>query len=307
MPATRSGYGAGAALCLLTVLIWGAQFPIGKSALAVMDGVHATVIRYVIATVLMIALLALTEGRDAFRYYGRFGRVATAGALGFTLSGLLIFIGLELTRPEIAAIIVALQPAMTALGTWAIYGRRPKRFTLACMALAFVGVVMVVTKGSLDFAAGGRELAGDALVLAGGVMWVSYTILSERIGGWSAVRYTTLALLPGTAGILVIALVANLAGWIRPPTAAQAWSVAPQLAYLGTMGLVVSMVAWTAGIARIGAVNAMLFASLVPVVAFAIRALQGVRFSPIEIAGAVLVVGALVASNLYARRLARVG
>ena len=40
---------------------------------------------------------------------------------------------------------------------------RPSRFTLACIAVAFAGVVAVVTRLDASRAPGGRELAGDLL------------------------------------------------------------------------------------------------------------------------------------------------
>jgi drug/metabolite transporter (DMT)-like permease len=55
-------------------------------------------------------------------------------------------------------------------------------------------------------------------------------------------------------------------------------------------------------IGYLGPLNAMLLGNLVPVVTFVIRILQGHRFEAIELAGAALVVAALVANNLYLRR-----
>jgi drug/metabolite transporter (DMT)-like permease len=46
----------------------------------------------------------------------------------------------------------------------------------------------------------------------------------------------------------------------------------------------------------------MLMMNLVPVVLFAIEAVLCRTFSPAELLGAVLVIGALVASNLFLRR-----
>ena len=64
----------------------------------------------------------------------------------------------------------------------------------------------------------------------------------------------------------------------------------------------VAMFLWTVGSRRIGPLNATLLLNLMPVVPFAFRALEGARFLPVEIAGATMVVGALVANNLYLRR-----
>jgi drug/metabolite transporter (DMT)-like permease len=62
---------------------------------------------------------------------------------------------------------------------------------------------------------------------------------------------------------------------------------------------------WNMAVAKLGPLNASLFANFAPVVTFLITVWQGHRLLPAEIAGAALVVGALVANNLVNRRLAR--
>jgi drug/metabolite transporter (DMT)-like permease len=61
---------------------------------------------------------------------------------------------------------------------------------------------------------------------------------------------------------------------------------------------------WSMAVAKLGPLNASLFANFAPVVTFFIAVWQGHALLPVEVAGAVLVVGALVASNLVNRHLA---
>jgi len=65
---------------------------------------------------------------------------------------------------------------------------------------------------------------------------------------------------------------------------------------------VLAVLAWNAGMREVGAANGMLFINFVPVTAFAIGIAQGHRFHAIELLGATLVVGALIANTLIARR-----
>ncbi|RPH63327.1 MAG: hypothetical protein EHM83_10320 [Burkholderiales bacterium] len=84
-------------------------------------------------------------------------------------------------------------------------------------------------------------------------------------------------------------------------------AVSWRLAYVSLVGVVLGMFLWNAGLQRTGSVNAMLLLNLMPVVTFAIRAFEGARFEPVELAGAAIVVGALVANNLLLRRAAVAG
>ena len=96
------------------------------------------------------------------RYYRRARPASVLGLAGMTGSPMLVFAGLSITRAEHGAIIVSLQPSVTATADWWLRGRRPARFTRGWIAAAFAGVVLVVTKGDPAFA---LELAGAGLVI----------------------------------------------------------------------------------------------------------------------------------------------
>jgi len=293
---------SGVALALAAVLLWGVQFPVAKAAFAAVDPFHVSAIRYGVATLLLSAFVLWRNGMGAFRYYGRAWPASVLGLVGMTGSPMLVFAGLGLTRPEHAAIIVSLQPSMTAIADWWLRGRRPARFTLGCIAAAFAGVVLVVTKGNVAVALGRGELLGDALVLAGAACWVAYTMGTESFRGWSSLKFTLLTLIPGSIGLVVTTALLVRLGPARVPGWAALGSVGPELAFLAFGGVLVSMICWNAGTRRIGVLNAMLMLNLVPVVVFAIRFAQGQRFEAIELVGAGLVIGALAANNLYLRR-----
>jgi len=297
----RQHFASGVALALVAVLIWGAQLPVAKSAFAAVDPFHVTAIRYGVATVLLVAFVLWREGRSGLRYYGRAWPASVLGLAGMTGSPMLVFAGLSVTRAEHAAIIVSLQPSMTAIADWWLRGRRPARFTLGCIAAAFAGVVLVVTKGDPALAVGRGELGGDALVLAGAACWVVYTMGTESFRGWSSLKFTVLTLIPGSIGLLAVTAVLVQLGLAHVPGPAAVRAVWPQLAFLALAGVLLSMICWNAATRRIGALNAMLLLNLVPVIVFAIEFAQGRRFAPIELAGAGLVIGALVANNLYLR------
>lgn len=298
----RSDFAQGAFLVFVTVLLWGIQFPVAKDAFAAVDPFHVTAIRYVLGTALLVALLAWIEGPSELSYYGRFWPAALIGVVGMCASPMLIFWGIALSSPEHVAIIVALQPSMTALADWALRGRRPRRFTLGCLALAFAGVVMVVTRGDPVHAFGKGELAGDVVALFGAICWVAYTMGTETFTGWSALRFTTLTIIPGSVANVALTAALVAAGWAVVPGPAALAAVWWQLAYLTVGGIVISMICWNAGNQRIGPLNSVLFLNLMPVITFTIRAAQGARFQPVELFGAGLVISSLMANNFYLRR-----
>jgi len=297
----RPSFTRGALAVLGAVMLWGAQFPVAKSALATIDPFSLSAIRYGLATVLLAAWMAAREGASAFGMRGRGGLVALLGLVGMTASPMLVFGGLAFTRAEHVAIIVALQPSMTALADWLVRKRRPASFTLACIAVAFFGVITVVTKDEYRVTAGRQELVGDAMALAGAACWVVYTMGTEAFRGWPSLRFTLLTLIAGSLGLVLGTAALDLLGIVAMPTPASIATVAPQIAFLALGGVLAAMILWNWGNNAIGALNTMLLLNFLPVVTFAIGFAQGARFAPAELVGVALVVGALVANNVYLR------
>lgn len=285
----------------MAVVFWGVQLPIAKDAFVAVDSFHVTLIRYGGATLFLIPLLALLEGRSALGFQGRAVPASVLGVVGMCISPMLVFLGMAMSRAEHTVVIIALQPSITAIAQWLVRGRRPARFTLACIAAAFVGVVLVVTKGDPAVAGTPRELAGDFIVLGGAICWVIYTMGSERLAGWSAWRVTVLTLIPGVVANFLLTEVLVQAGVISVPGTAAVLSVGWELAYLSLFGVLIGMLAWNFGTQRIGSLNSMLLINFMPVATFAVRAWQGHRFEAVEIAGAALVVAALAANNIFLR------
>lgn len=289
----------------LTILCWVPLFPVAKRVLPLVDAFAMGTIRYVIGGALFVLLLAAAEGRQALSYEGRFLPAALLGLIGITGFNCLVWWGLTFTRPEHAAIIMGIQTPLTALALWATRGVRPASFTLACIAAAFTGVLLVVTQGDPARAFAGGAFAGDVLVFLGALSWVTYTLASARFGGWSPIRFTVLTCLPGGVGLIVVNALAIGAGIGSIPSLEALASIGWQLAYFSVGTVVLGVLGFNFSVRYLGPLNTMLMLNLVPVGVFAIEAALGRTFAAAEIVGAVFVIGALVANNLYLRRMAR--
>jgi drug/metabolite transporter (DMT)-like permease len=292
---------AGVAFATSTAVIWGGMFVIGKSALGRIDAFHLTTIRYGVASVLWLLVLAAVEGRQALGLEGRGIRLWLLGSLGFAGFNLLAFTGLRHARPESASLIVAFAPIVTALVLWARTGKRPPTFVLVTFPAALLGVALVISKGDLTSIAGSVGW-GDALVLAGVVSFVVYTIAAGEFPEFSPLRYTTLTAALGWLTILGATAIATVSGLEPLPPAGDVWSVTPQIAYITLLGAVVAVLLWNASVGSIGAQNTALFGNLLPVTTFAIEIARGYRPGGLELVGAGITVGALVVTNLLARR-----
>ena len=290
-----------------TAIVWGGQFVVGKSALESVNAFPLSTIRYAIAAALWLVVLAVVEGRGALRLEGRGRRLFWLGSLGFAGFNLLAYTGLAHARPETASLIVALGPLLTALVLWRRTRLRPARATFILLGLALLGVALVVSGGRPSAIVHGAVGWGEALVLAGVFSFVLYGLGAAEFREFSPLRYTALTAGLGWLTIAGATVLAIVTGLVELPSAGQLSSVAPQIAYLAIPGAFVAVLTWNAAIASIGPQNAVLFSNLIPVTTFAIEIVRGYRPNAVELVGAALTIGALVANNLLARRSRRRG
>jgi drug/metabolite transporter (DMT)-like permease len=298
----RTDLAAGTLVMIGVVLIWGTFLPVSKVALHAIDPYYLTALRYGAAALAFVALVARFEGRSALRTDGHGLALFLYGSCGFAGFSILVYEGLKLTRPEHGAMILALVPVWIAFWQWLRTGHRPPSWTLVCIAIALAGEALVVSGGDPRRLLDGGDQLGNLLVLASSICWTAYTLGTQRVPRWSPLRYTALSASLGWPAIAAITAVATAIGHSGPPAMPALAGVGWELAYIVVVVSFGAMLLWNTGVRKLGPLNAALFANFAPVVTYAIAAAQGQAIAAAEIAGATLVIAALVANNLFNRR-----
>jgi drug/metabolite transporter (DMT)-like permease len=203
----------------------------------------------------------------------------------------LFLTGLTLAPATDGAIIVpGLAPVFTALFAGAFLGERLGVRVFIGLAVAVVGLVLVVAPG--DGAIGGDRLLGDALFLAGAVLWGVYSVLARVASRrFDAVSTTLYGIALGTVILVPAAL---LEGGAERVLAAPLEALAG-IGYLAVFGTVAAFVLLNLGVARIGAARASAFALLVPV----IGVLSSVWLLGDQLGPGTVVGGAIVLAGLW--------
>ena len=290
----------------VTILIWGAYMPVGKVVTAHIDIYWITAIRYAFSGLFLAMIVLWMEGAPALVPPRRdVMTLLLLGGLGSAGFGLFSYLGVKLTRPEHAAAIQVLTPINVAIFR-AIQSRSfpPRGVVLAAIAVVS-GAILVVTRGNLSALMSGGSMVGNLLVLISSLCWTYYTIKSQTMVGYSALRLTALTCLMGLPVGFALALVMTGAGVAHPPALADFATIWPQIIYLFVLVSAVSIITWNVAVRALGAQTATLVSSFTPVIPFAWAAWSGQTFTPAEIAGAVIIIGAIVAHNLNEQRKAR--
>ncbi|MDO5653363.1 MAG: DMT family transporter [Brachymonas sp.] len=193
-------------------------------------------------------------------------------------------------------LLLYLMPVWSVLLTWVAFGEKPSPFTLLRVAIAVVGVMLVLQPpGNAwhDLVLPVPRSLSDGLALASGMVFAGSNVLLNRLGSRPAAA-KVLAMFSGCAllsGVLAVSMMAlGLAGVVAPPPLQASWLV---FIALVIVQLLVCNFCLQYGAPHMSAHMLALLMSLEVLVAAASSSLLGAgALSGSAIVGGVLVVGA---------------
>ncbi len=164
---------------LFAVIVWGCTFVATKVALK--EVFPETVIFLRFAT----GILILAAGVHIRRQWQPVNRrdllvLAGLGVLGITFHQWLQSTGLVTSAASTTAWIVATSPIFIAVLGWLVLREKATWLQIGGTVLATLGVLLVVTRGDLDWKNIGRiGTFGDLLILISAVNWAVFSVLSR--------------------------------------------------------------------------------------------------------------------------------
>lgn len=290
----------------VTILIWGAYMPVGKVVAANVDVFWITGIRYAFSGCFLALILVYVEGPQALIPEREdLAMLILLGALGSAGFGLFSYLGVRLTRPEHGAAISVLTPINVAIFRAIQQRMLPPRGVVFAAIGVVLGAILVVTRGNPAALLSGGSMVGNLLVFISSLCWTFYTIKAQSMVGYSALRMTTLTCSLGAPVGLALAACVTAAGYATPPTGEAMLRIWPQLVYLFIAVSAVSIITWNIAVRTVGAQTATLVSTFTPVIPFAWAWYNGQAFTPAEIVGVLMIIGAILAHNLNEQRKAR--
>ncbi len=209
---------------MCTVVIWGATFVATKIALQEVSPATVVWLRFAMGVV-VLGTAVLLRGEFEVPRLADLGYFALLGFIGVALHQWLQANGLKTAQATATAWIVATIPVFVTLLGWIVLGERPSALQFTGMALAALGVLLIVSKGDLpSLFRGGVGTEGDLLVLASAPNWAIYTVLSRRelqkhpaarmmfyvmLAGWLFVTIWAMGFGPGLSEVRNL----DLRGW----------------------------------------------------------------------------------------------
>lgn len=161
-------------------VVWGASFIATKVALNDVSPITIVWLRFGMGLLVLGAAVALRK-EFSLPKKNEWGYFALLGFLGITFHQWLQSNGLQTSEAGTTAWIVATTPVFMAILGWLILKEGLSLVKIFGIALAFFGVLLVVSDGNLASISIGKFGApGDILILVSAVNWAVVSVLSRR-------------------------------------------------------------------------------------------------------------------------------
>lgn len=275
---------------LVVVAIWAGSFSVIKALLD--DGVSASdiaLLRYAIAAPGFAYILWRAGGLPGLTR-GDAVRVLAAGLLIVGGYHLLLNIGEQHTTSGIAALVVALAPAMTLILAVTLGLDRIRLRHVVGLAIAFAGVAIVVAFGSgsdLSF----ESAKGPLIVIGAPLAFALYNVILKPLLG----RHDLPPLTAATSLVGIIGLVPFARDSTVDTVVDASAAEAARLLYLGVLGTLLGYILWSVGLRGIGPTRAVSYTYAISPLAVVIGAIVlDETVTPWLVLGGALVVGGIV-------------
>jgi drug/metabolite transporter (DMT)-like permease len=282
---------SGTFLCLCSGAAFGAMGVFGKLAYAEGATVGTLLsVRFALAAVVFWGLVLIRPAtRRRLRALPARDVVAglTLGAVAYALQAGCYFAALSRVDASLLALLLYTFPAMVTVAEIALGRERPSARTGGALALASVGLALVLAGAGT----GALDPVGAALGLGAALVYTTYILSSARVAERVAPLVLSALVATGAAATLTVAGVADGSLQLGRVTGAGfGWLAA--IAVVSTVGAV-SL--FFAGLRRVGATRASILSTAEPLTAVVLAyAAFGETMTAVQLAGAALVLGAVV-------------
>lgn len=279
---------------LYVIVAWALNIVLVKQAVAQINPLAFTLIRFVAMTPMAFVLVRLANNRIHVSRRD-IPLLILCGACGYGIYQYFWIIGLSHTTAFASALLGGMSPVFTLAIVAAMGHERVRSGRWAGAIVALLGIA--VFEGAFSGAASFR--IGDLLTLGAALVFATYTVVSARLLD----RYTPLELLAITMaiGTLMIAP-GGIPALLHTDFARIGWDVWWRLIYAAIFPILLTYPVWSYGITQIGAGRVSLFLFLVPIVAglLSIPILHA-HFRAYELAGAGICIVGMLLSNVLGR------
>ncbi len=263
-----------------TAFFWSVAFFSVTSVVQVFPVYLAAFFRFLFASIFLSILTYFYGGWPSVRTSRERGDLLFLGVVGVLLYNLCFFLGIKLSDPVTGSLIVAANPAVTALVSSVWKKEHSSSSRWLGIALSFTGLLLVFSQGSWDVLMALEFRPGDLFIFGASICWAFYSVKGREVLNHQPVLGTTtvaciigavLLLIPGS--LELAGLLPGFGGEEKYPSLVEMMDPLRfgiqwlHLLYLGFFASGAAFLFWYQGVRALGAPRASVFINLVPVFA----------------------------------------
>lgn len=238
--------------------------------------------RYLVCALSFVPLLAVNWKKFKGISLLTFGGMVVIGVFLFAFN-YFFFKGLKDTDPLNASLIVSLNPIITSVLAVILIKEKISRGGWWSLAIALVGVAVIVTRGHLERLVALDVHPGDLFILVAVSLFALQHITVRKF-----VVDTDIIILTGVSSIICLVFFAPFAGEVGL-TPDHSWVFYAAALGIGFLGTTLAFLFWNNGIRAIGPVDAAVYGNLIPLVTSLISIVKGEELYLYQLIGGVVI------------------
>jgi drug/metabolite transporter (DMT)-like permease len=251
-------------LLILATLIWGGNFVIGRAMVSDLPPYTFSLMRWMLAMAIFIPFTWKSiRAHQAVlkKNWKSIFLMSITGVAGFNT---IMYVALQYTTSVNAALVNSSAPIIIAILSFFILKERIRGTQVIGISLSFVGLLVIISHGSLERVVNLSINIGDLLMLAAVAAWGLYSVIvKKKANELPPIPTFALSIVIGTFLLIPFSMIEILS--VRGVL----WSgeVVATILYVGILASLVAFLSWNTAVTVLGPSDASVFLNLIPVFA----------------------------------------
>jgi len=248
-------------LMTLTALFWAGNMTLGKAVAGHIPPISLACLRWTFAGLLLLTLAWPHLKRDLPLVRRHWPVMLLLGITGPGLFNTLQYVGLNFTSAINGMVLQSSAPLLVALCGFALFRDRLGPLQLVGMIVSMIGVLIVISRGSLEVLTALQINAGDLWFMAGYLSWGIYTAFLRKKPQIHWLSFVTVTALIAGAGNFPGLVAEHIAG----STLQLTWITVGAVMYVAVFPSAIAYIFYNRSVELIGGNRAAVFMHVTPV------------------------------------------
>jgi drug/metabolite transporter (DMT)-like permease len=284
-------------LAVLATLIWSGNFIVARGVVKQIPPVSLAFFRWSCASLILLPFAWSNVQKDKAIIWQNRWHLLFAGLTGVSVFNTLVYIAGHFTSAiNLALIGTTSSPIFSFILARIFLKEKIPPFRLAGLLVCIAGILLLLSRGSMDVLLHFKFTEGDWWVLGGAFSFAVYNILARKKPvGIAPKSYLLVTFCAGTLLLIPFFI------WEQLHSSPMHWnaSLVGIILYLGAGASVAAFFCWNIAIASLGASRTAIFGNLIPIFSTIEAVLiLGEKISWVHVASMCMVIAGLVIANI---------